>query len=925
MVLALLALLSSLSFAQQDAKNIGCFLGMNDTDGSVVLSDCEAQDALNVESNLSGTAIIKRKGFSREASLTVTTAPITGAFEWTCDSGDKNIVVCHDRYCSKSTNDSAFTNFLSTAGGTGAVPTRWSFVTVDGDLYGANDRRDAVLKYDCTNLTHPSEIPAGSLLDLSDARLIVSDTAANPNRVNYSKSADYTEFTVGSESVDPWTDDIGAPGDRITALKSCNDEYIFKRQSLTTCLLDDQYTTHCSVISDVIGTQDPNSVVCTPYGLHWKAQDGSYWRLANDGMELLSRKISGYVRNQASGASRSNTQTTQTDWQDGTDTPNSSWNTASAAGSIFPSSGTLAQTTTAAFVLGSMNAGAVTVSSYSLLSGVLMANASFESGNITNWTDSGSGTFDIKTSSLCGTATTGTFSWGSAYILSSPICSGGTPSVVVEVIDAGTSDVLYRKSHSSAVNLACDHKTIDLSTQTVQVKIRILTAIGGANITSDQAISTSAFPNGILDYGVGARAPAQAGGGTCANGPRNEMILDFPHPYYAGTSTFTSSALDTTFSTPTWSTISLSTSLVAGSTLAYTVQAATSSSGEWETAVSVTNGGKNNAAQKQYLRYTINFRTNRSTTTASVFSASLPNATTGQFVTQCIQPGTNITSWGTLSCSQTTAGNGSLVFYTTSAATCAGLPSTPPLTGAGVLQDGWTAQTNNATITISTNAALYVGARSLLGSATDQAQIDACTVYWTEGQNAQPVWGVYDSIKNSIYWTATTSASATSNRVSKYDMNLGYFYPFDLEATALLYHNNSVYFGSSDGGYWNRYGQSGIDSDNGTDINAYWKSKDFGSEEPFLEKDFQRISLVARNQGVGTLTVTPLTSGGTGTAYNVSLSTTSTTPYVRSNYNLPALSPQNFMSIRLGNNSGKTFEVLGFRLDFYKHPWRKAP
>src|SRR3972149_11566970 len=99
-ILSLVLFLWSNSFAQEGAILGDRFLGLNDTDSPAVINDGEAQSCLNVESNLEGTALLKRKGFTREAALTVATAPITGSHIFTNDSGNNIVIVCHDRYCS---------------------------------------------------------------------------------------------------------------------------------------------------------------------------------------------------------------------------------------------------------------------------------------------------------------------------------------------------------------------------------------------------------------------------------------------------------------------------------------------------------------------------------------------------------------------------------------------------------------------------------------------------------------------------------------------------------------------------------------------------------------------------------------------------------------------------------------------------------
>ncbi len=404
---------------------------------------------------------------------------------------------------------------------------------------------------------------------------------------------------------------------------------------------------------------------------------------------------------------------------------------------------------------------------------------------------------------------------------------------------------------------------------------------------------------------------------------RNSFTTFYSYQY-AGTGKFISREFDTAFSTPTWGPLSSTFSVVQnndGQVVFYTQVSTSPNNDLYDSKVASSDTVKVASAAKRYIRYEADLTTYISTKTPTISAVSLTAATTGQFVTQCIQPGGGISAWGLLSCAQTIAGNGSEVFYATSAASCAALPTTTPINSASALQSGWTTQTNNSTLSISTNAAVYIGWRSLLTSATDQAQIDACTLYWNNGIAAPPVWATFDSVKNAIYWTTAINNNSTNNRVLKYDLNLNQWYPFDIAANAIRNINNSTYFGDSTGGYWNLYG--GINSDNGSPITSYWKSKDFGnSGNPFLDNNYTKLSLVTKNQVTGSMTVTLTPSNNQSSSYNVSLSTTSGVVYVHSNQNLPFISPLQFMNVQFGNTSATPWEIDGAMLEMTSFPWK---
>ena len=406
-------------------------------------------------------------------------------------------------------------------------------------------------------------------------------------------------------------------------------------------------------------------------------------------------------------------------------------------------------------------------------------------------------------------------------------------------------------------------------------------------------------------------------GGCTTNGPTCAATVDFDEDLsFNATASFDSQCFDTSYSTPTWGPFNATSSSSSLSGITYQTRVATSCAGSFTSFDTATLGGPILSGQQQVIKYRANFTHKGSTDApASHLSAQLQHATTGQFRTQCIQPGSGITSWGILSCSEVTSGAGDIVYYATSAATCATLPSVNPT-------EWQTSVTNNATLSISTNAAIYIGFRSLIGSATDQAQVDACTTYWNEGIPAQPVWGVFNSFNNSIYWTATTTNSTTSDRLLRLDLNGFRWWPFDIAATALSSIGNFVYFGSSSGAFWNKFAPGGVFTDNGSNINAFWRSKDFGGADPFNETSWRRISVIAKNQASGNMDISHALSSGQGGTHSISLSTTASLGYIRDNYNIPITSPHNFLNIKASNNSATSFELFGIKIDFSTLGWR---
>lgn len=930
MVKLLLALFLAIpATAQQGSVVLDHFGGLDDTNSAATIENYRAQDALNVESNTDGTALLKRQGYSREASLTVATSAVTGSFNFTNTAGDSVVVVCHDRYCAKSTNGSAFSVFLSSAGGASGAPTRWTFASVQGYLYGANDRRDPIFKYDGTTLTYPIGPPQGSIIELTEDRLVVGDYSSNPVQVSYSQSGLYTNFTTGINSPDPWTDEVACYGDRITGMRYNNGRlYIFKKNCISSCLLGDQYSTVCSILSNNIGTNDPNSVVAAPQGVFFRGNDNNYWRISENGLEILSQRISNLVKNQLTGSQRSNTQTSQSEWESGVQYPTGTFNTVSVAGSIFDSSTSLLDTSAADFSSGTLTNLSAGDTAGSLLLSSFTFQDNFADGNFTSgpvWSDP-SGSWVVTSGVLIN-------SFGSGAIYTPMgISTGSWQFDAVSAPNSGNTINIKFLSYGNALSdpgyaLAIEHgvtrqeiRLEEYPGPTTLATFASYEPINGNDVLNTFRVVRNASgnfqvyssTNGLIlsatDTSVSSSTylVVDCEGGNC-------KADNFYFYGYKPSGDIVSRTFDTTFTTAIGGPFQVNMSSYSDAAVTFQVQESADSS-SFGSLASVTPGARVNLTRR-FWRYKASYTSPGGTKTASIQDVTLQAATTGMYRTSCIQPNSQISSWGILSCTETNLGAGSLVYYATSAVSCATLPSSAP--------NAWqTTLTNNATITIATNTAVYLGFRSLLGSATDQARVDACTLYWNEGEQAQSVWGVYDSLKNSIYWTATTTSSTQGDRLIKLDLNLNEFYPFDIRATALTNVNNSIYFGSATGGYWNKYAPGGVYTDNGTSINARWKSKDFGGANPFNETVFNRLSIIARNQITGSMIATANWSSGQSSSHTVSLSTSSSLPYIRDNYNLPLTSPHNFMNVLLGNNSSTPFEVLGVKIDYTQKDWR---
>jgi len=138
----------------------------------------------------------------------------------------------------------------------------------------------------------------------------------------------------------------------------------------------------------------------------------------------------------------------------------------------------------------------------------------------------------------------------------------------------------------------------------------------------------------------------------------------------------------------------------------------------------------------------------------------------------------------------------------------------------------------------------------------------------------------------------------------------------------MMERNMSLYFGSSSSGYIYKYG--GVDNDNGSDIEAYWKSKDFIMGDPFVDKDITRISLSAKSINNSTVTVTYALDGSNETSYNVALYDPDS-DFMKNNRILPLGKTGSTISFKIENDaSDQPFEIFAIQYGYRPRPWRPS-
>ena len=141
--------------------------------------------------------------------------------------------------------------------------------------------------------------------------------------------------------------------------------------------------------------------------------------------------------------------------------------------------------------------------------------------------------------------------------------------------------------------------------------------------------------------------------------------------------------------------------------------------------------------------------------------------------------------------------------------------------------------------------------------------------------------------------------------------------------------NNIMYFGCTTCGKVYKYSNinygSAPNSDDGTAINAYYKTKEYGGSAWDQENIYDKISLIARKQSGGTMTSTWSLNGGVTGIGNYSVALSTGDNVVRRNYQFPTGQRGSFLNLKFSEATTSPFEVLGVKVEFTPQAWRPLP
>jgi hypothetical protein len=380
--IAAILLLASPLFGGSTA--VGNLRGLNNADASIMISDSEAQDLLNVESTANGFGFKKRDGYDLFKTVGVSTHPVKGGYNFRDVNGQDTTVHTNDGMIYKSVNSSNYTAFITTD----TPGTYTDFTDSNGFLWRATSGLDEIAKYDGTTLTYYPDTPKGNQIEVSPDRLIISGASGYENRIYFSGAADFTDFSEGGlEDTSPFWEDVSLSGQYITAIKWSNGRLLFwTKNTFGYWAGSNQFDSVVEDISTTIGTIQPQSVIEDLGTIYFQGQDGHFYSYDFNTVQRISRPITGSVETFVGGEAKNWTQTNQADWQAGTLTDLSA---TLSVGDVVLSTWTDVDTSSTDFTAGSLFNASITEEGNIILN----SSGTFPGGQMTHsfWSVGGSG------------------------------------------------------------------------------------------------------------------------------------------------------------------------------------------------------------------------------------------------------------------------------------------------------------------------------------------------------------------------------------------------------------------------------------------------------------------------------------------------------------------------------------------------------
>ena len=228
------------SFSYAESLVLSQFCGVNNEADPAAIQSCQAQDALNVESDKNGTTLRKRPGTTPFLTLPTGTS-VSSIFAMKNNAGNECLIVAGSAgNLYRSVNSGSAVAFSTITAGA-----RLFCQSDSGRAYCFTSSNDTPFSYDCQTYYAEQQgngYPNGKFNAFTQDRQLIAGATDYPNRLYLSQSGGVSTFTPATDLTSPWTEDIGRSGDKITGVYFLNGRVIvFKEYSIGGFNVTDQF------------------------------------------------------------------------------------------------------------------------------------------------------------------------------------------------------------------------------------------------------------------------------------------------------------------------------------------------------------------------------------------------------------------------------------------------------------------------------------------------------------------------------------------------------------------------------------------------------------------------------------------------------------------------------------------------------------
>lgn len=751
----------------------------------------------------------------------------------------------------------------------GTTPTAFGPVTTVSQIPDCAKNLGVIM---CVNGTDPawtfdgsstrtiSTAPLGKIIEAWRTRFAISNIGGAQSTIRFSADGSTNTWALGGNAGDPFAVPVGGgnDGEYVRCLHGSYLDSMIIGRKYDLWAIDgfsqDDYTLRN--ISNYIGCIEPRTVQEIDGELVWmsdrglEAMNGRQIHLIS---EPIRDVIDTIVKNTVN--QRSNTQTSQSDWEAGAQIPSNFAYTARSPGNLIAGSTSSLKTTQADWATFNLAGGNVFFIDTETVSGNIQTTFPDYFGT---YRDGSAGTKQVWTTTDDSNPATGIVTINSGVLTLSADSTFGRLGTIGTTLDFLPSTTWYVVITTiSASNFRCgvattrSHngpKAVYISGKNFNNQLCVQVAvINGVTVLTDNSCSGTKY-NFPASYSINidtVNTVLRINGitvGSHDNGLLGKTytwwmeVLDIASPIRSAsidnfsiapqTFTYTAPVFDTGVSSPAWEAPIISTTDI-GNSLQFSAQVSTDGV-NFDSSVAISSGVAMTNAKKRYIKTSIigNYL-NYLGSTASVSDIFFSAYSTGTFTSQIISIGSLITSWGPVAISDQKL-NGSISYSF-------GSTTTPSV----LAISNWAPIANGGIPTVSTNPyAAFLATMTALSSTSTIVLSDFQTT-WSEGGTVpSPVSTNYDR----RYWISYTTSSVSSptlDSIYVWQRTKSFTFFRGINAGSFALWRDKLYFGNSNNtGYVYQF-DTGSNDDSAA-ISCLIRTKSYDWGQFFREKDFRQ-------------------------------------------------------------------------------------